>query len=87
MRLLTGVAAIACAVFAEAAWAGPQEEEVYAAFETYCLTHINQPSVIPKLFENIGIKPLPPKKAEPFLMPQKGTVLRMSRWADGRGTG
>lgn len=64
-------------VVSSPAWATAKEEEVYAAFETFCLTHINQSAEIPKMFARVGVKPLPAERAEAFLAPQKGTAWMM----------
>lgn len=55
-----------------AANAGPVEDDAYAAFETFCLSHLNQIDAVPALFEQIGILPLTDKQAKPFLAPQTG---------------
>lgn len=57
--------------------AGPPEEEVYAAFEWFCLSHLSRRDLIPELFEQIGVAPLPDDKARPFLAPQKGVAWLM----------
>lgn len=75
MRALTLAATISAFLVASApASAGTTEEEVYAAFEAFCLAHIDQPAEIIKTLANVGVKPLPSDRAEAFLAPQKGTA-------------
>ena len=54
--------------------AGPAEDETFAAFEWFCLAHLNKSSEIPRLFENIGVKPLPEERARPFLGGHPGSA-------------
>jgi hypothetical protein len=58
-------------------YAGPSEEEVYAAFEWFCLSHLSRSEQIPELFEQLRVAPLPDDKAWPFLAPQKGIAWLM----------
>jgi hypothetical protein len=58
-------------------FAGPSEEEVYAAFEWFCLSRLGRSEQIPELFKQLRIAPLPDDKARPFLAPQKGIAWMM----------
>lgn len=53
-------------------FAASGDEEVFAAFEWFCLSHLQKPENIELLFPPLGIQPLPQDKAEAFLAPQKG---------------
>jgi hypothetical protein len=55
-------------------YASPAGDEVFGAFEWFCLSHLEKPTEIPTLFSDIGIKVLPEAKARPFLGPQTGKV-------------
>jgi hypothetical protein len=64
-----------CAYFTAApAYAGPAEDETFAAFEWFCLAHLNKSGDVPGLFDAIGVKPLPEDYARPFLTGHLGSV-------------
>ena len=50
---------------------------MHAAFEWFCLSHLSKTRMIPKLFKQIGVSPLPDDKAQAFLAPQKGLAWLM----------
>lgn len=54
------------------ATAGEVEEEVFASFEWFCLSHLNEPETIAPLFAPLKIEPLPKEKADMFLAPLTG---------------
>jgi len=58
-------------------FAASGDEEVFAAFEWFCLSHLQKPENIEQLFPPLGIRPLPQDKAEAFLAPQKGKAWLM----------
>jgi hypothetical protein len=58
--------------------AGPAEDEVHAAFEWFCLSHLGRTEAIPALFEQIGVAPLPQDIAKPLVAPQEGDVWLMN---------
>ena len=54
--------------------AGPAEDETFAAFEWFCLAHLNKATEIPELFKAIRVKPIPDNLSQPFLSGHSGTV-------------
>jgi hypothetical protein len=65
---------IAICGFSFPAVAGPVEDETLAAFEWFCLAHLNKPSEVPELFKPLGISPLPANRTGPFLAGHPGTA-------------
>jgi hypothetical protein len=54
--------------------AGPAEDETFAAFEWFCLAHLNKATEIPGLFKAIRVKPIPDNLGRPFLNGHSGTA-------------
>ncbi len=54
--------------------AGPAEDETFAAFEWFCLAHLNKATKIPGLFKAIRVKPIPDHLSQPFLSGHSGTA-------------
>ena len=54
--------------------AGPAEDETFAAFEWFCLAHLNKATEIPGLFKAIRVKPIPDNLSQPFLCGHSGTA-------------
>src|SRR6478672_10074240 len=52
--------------------AGPAEDETFAAFEWFCLAHLNKATKIPGLFRAISVKPIPVKLSQHFLSGHSG---------------
>ena len=52
--------------------AGPAEDETFAAFEWFCLAHLNKATKIPGLFKAIRVKPIPDNLSQPFLSGHRG---------------
>jgi hypothetical protein len=52
--------------------ASPAEDEVFGAFEWFCLSHLEKTAEIPTLFSDIGVEALPDAKARILLKPQTG---------------
>jgi hypothetical protein len=52
--------------------AGPAEDETFAAFEWFCLAHLNKATKIPGLFRAISVKPIPDKLSQHFLSGHSG---------------
>jgi hypothetical protein len=65
---------IAICAFGLSAVAGPAEDETFAAFEWFCLAHLNKPNGVPELFKPLGISPLPDNRSGPFLAGHPGTA-------------
>jgi hypothetical protein len=53
------------------------EDEVHAAFEWFCLSHLGRTEDIPTLFEHIGVPPLSDDQARPVLAPHQGSAWLM----------
>jgi hypothetical protein len=54
--------------------AGPAEDETFAAFEWFCLAHLNKATEIPELFKAIRVKPIPDNLSQPLLSGHSGTA-------------
>jgi hypothetical protein len=54
--------------------AGPAEDETLAAFEWFCLAHLNKATKIPGLFKAIRVKPIPDNLSQPFLSGHSGSA-------------
>ena len=54
--------------------AGSAEDETLAAFEWFCLAHLNKATEIPGLFKAIRVKPIPDNLSQPFLSGHSGTA-------------
>ena len=52
--------------------ANDAEEDIYAAFEWFCLSHLKEPDTIPILLKDSPFVELPKDIAEKFLAPQSG---------------
>jgi hypothetical protein len=76
--VLTALLLVPWSHTAQSSLAGPSEEEVYAAFEWFCLSHLGRGELIPELFEQIGVARLPDDKARPFLPRRKGIAWLMA---------
>jgi hypothetical protein len=70
-RLLLAVCACGTAAPADA---GPAEDETFAAFEWFCLAHLNKSGEIPGLFDAIGVNRLPEDYARAFLAGHSGSA-------------
>lgn len=70
--LLFIVTLMAIKFIIKSAFASSSDEEVFAAFEWFCLSHLQKPETIEQLFPPLGIQPLPQDQADAFLSPQKG---------------
>ena len=66
--------AVCAYITAAPANAGPAEDETFAAFEWFCLAHLNKSGDVPGLFDAIGIKRLPEDYARPFLTGHSGSA-------------
>jgi len=54
--------------------AGPADDETFAAFEWFCLAHLNKATEIPGLFKAIKVKPIPDNLSQPYLSGHSGTA-------------
>jgi hypothetical protein len=54
--------------------ADPAEDETFAAFEWFCLAHLNKTTMIPRLFKAISVKPMPNKLSQHFLSGHSGSA-------------
>lgn len=56
------------------ALATPEQDEVYSAFEWFCLSQLSDPAKVPALMTRIQQDPLPADRAAAFLNGMKGTA-------------
>src|SRR4029078_13049719 len=54
--------------------AGPAENETFAAFEWFCLAHLNKATEIPGVFKAIRVTPIPDNLSQPLLSGHSGTA-------------